>query len=223
MIECMTNHGAVEAGRVVLLRHGETEWALAGKHTGNTDVPLTAHGEQQAVEAGSLLTLLNLRDPVVISSPRERARRTADLAGLEVDRTWDALSEWDYGDYEGITSSEIHETVPHWTVWTHPCPGGESIGDIAVRVELVLSVVLPLLEGRDVVLVGHGHFSRALIAGWTEASITEGKRFALSPAAYSLLGFEHSFRQLIAHNVHPSILSAATDRSIGTDPAGGPR
>ncbi|WP_256987741.1 acid phosphatase [Rhodococcoides fascians] len=219
----MTNHGAVEAGRVVLLRHGETEWALAGKHTGNTDVPLTAHGEQQAVEAGSLLTLLNLRDPVVISSPRERARRTADLAGLEVDRTWDALSEWDYGDYEGITSSEIHETVPHWTVWTHPCPGGESIGDIAVRVELVLSVVLPLLEGRDVVLVGHGHFSRALIAGWTEASITEGKRFALSPAAYSLLGFEHSFRQLMAHNVHPSILSAATDRSIGTDPTGGPR
>lgn len=219
----MTNHGAVEAGRVVLLRHGETEWALAGKHTGNTDVPLTAHGEQQAVEAGSLLTLLNLRDPVVISSPRERARRTADLAGLEVDRTWDALSEWDYGDYEGITSSEIHETVPNWTVWTHPCPGGESIGDIAVRVELVLSVVLPLLEGRDVVLVGHGHFSRALIAGWTEASITEGKRFALSPAAYSLLGFEHSFRQLIAHNVHPSILSAATDRSTGTDPAGGPR
>ena len=206
----MTTHGGGEAGRVVLLRHGETGWALAGKHTGNTDVPLTSTGEQQAVDAGSLLQLLTLRDPLVISSPRERARRTADLAGLRIDRTWDALSEWDYGDYEGITSTEIHETVPHWTVWTHPCPGGESIGDIAARVELVLSVVLPVLGERDVVLVGHGHFSRALIAGWTEAPITEGKRFALSPAAYSLLGFEHSYRQLVAHNVHPSILTAAS-------------
>ncbi|MFI8566907.1 acid phosphatase [Rhodococcus sp. NPDC078407] len=211
----MTTHGGGEAGRVVLLRHGETEWALAGKHTGNTDVPLTSTGEQQAVDAGSLLQLLTLRDPLVISSPRERARRTADLAGLRIERTWDALSEWDYGDYEGITSTEIHETVPHWTVWTHPCPGGESIGDITARVELVLSVVLPVLVDRDVVLVGHGHFSRALIAGWTEASITEGKRFALSPAAYSLLGFEHSYRQLVAHNVHPSILTAASATTEG--------
>ncbi len=215
MIAVMTTHAAVDAGRVVLLRHGETEWALAGKHTGNTDVPLTSVGEQQAVDAGSLLRLLQLRDPLVISSPRERARRTAELAGLEVDRTWDALSEWDYGDYEGITSDEIHQTVPHWTVWTHPCPGGESISDIAVRVELVLSVVLPLLDSRDVVLVGHGHFSRALIAGWTEASVTEGKRFAMSPAAYSLLGFEHSFRQVVAHNVHPSILGAAAAATEG--------
>lgn len=208
MIEDMSMHSA--SGRVVLLRHGETEWALAGKHTGNTDVPLTSAGERQAIEAGSLLRLLDLRDPLVITSPRERARRTADLAGLQVDRTWDALSEWDYGEYEGISSEQIHKTVPHWTVWTHPCPGGESITDIATRVDLVLSAVLPPLNERDVVLVGHGHFSRALIAGWTRLPITEGKRFAMSPAAYSVLGFEHSFRQIVAHNVHPSILGAAT-------------
>lgn len=215
MMMFMTTHGGGEVGRVVLLRHGETEWARAGRHTGSTDVLLTSVGEQQAVDAGSMLQLLELRDPLVMSSPMQRARRTADLAGLHVDRAWDALSEWDYGDYEGITSTQIHETVPQWTVWTHPCPGGESIGDVAVRVELVLSVVLPLLTDRDVVLVGHGHFSRALVAGWIEAPITEGKRFALSPAAYSLLGFEHSFRQLVAHNVHPSILTAATTRQGG--------
>ncbi|WP_371829325.1 histidine phosphatase family protein [Rhodococcoides fascians] len=108
----------------------------------------------------------------------------------------------------GITSSEIHETVPHWTVWTHPCPGGESIGDIAVRVELVLSVVLPLLEGRDVVLVGHGHFSRALMPAGRKRPSPKGSA-SHCPRRLLTARFRASFRQL-SPQCSPSILSAAT-------------
>ncbi len=197
--------GTTASGRVVLLRHGQTEWATSGRHTGTTDVPLTDVGERQAAAAGELVGELGLRDPLIVSSPRTRALRTAQLAGLTVEREWDALSEWDYGDYEGKTSAEIQRTVPHWTVWTHPCPGGESVEQVGARADLVLSVILPALGERDVVLVGHGHFSRALLTRWLELPVSEGKRFALSPAAYSVLGFEHSFRQVVVHNIHPSV------------------
>jgi broad specificity phosphatase PhoE len=192
-------------GRVVLLRHGETEWATTGRHTGTTDVPLTTVGEEQAIAAGELLGELDLRDPLVLSSPRERAHRTAQLAGLEVDRSWDALTEWDYGDYEGMTTPEIQQNVPHWTVWTHPCPNGETIDEVGTRADLVLSVALSALPERDVILVGHGHFSRALLTRWIELPVSEGKRFAMSPAAHSVLGFEHSYRQIVVHNIHPSV------------------
>ncbi|QCB50694.1 acid phosphatase [Rhodococcus sp. PAMC28707] len=201
----MTISNSGTTGRVVLLRHGETEWATSGRHTGPTDVPLTAVGEQQAVAAGELIVELELREPLVLSSPRARAQRTAHLAGLTVDREWDALSEVDYGDYEGLTSPEIHATVPHWTVWTHPCPNGESIDDFGSRADLVLSVVLPVLVERDVILVGHGHFSRALLTRWLELPVAEGKRFAMAPGAYSVLGFDHSYRQLVVHNIDPSV------------------
>ncbi|WP_371829506.1 acid phosphatase [Rhodococcoides yunnanense] len=192
-------------GRVVLLRHGETEWARTGRHTGTTDVSLTAVGEEQAVAAGELVGELNLRNPLVLSSPRLRAQRTAHLAGLTVDREWDALAEWDYGDYEGLTSREIQQTVPHWTVWTHPCPNGETVDEIGARADLALSVALAALPEQDVVLVGHGHFSRALLTRWIQLPVAEGKRFAMSPAAYSVLGFEHSYRQISVHNIHPSV------------------
>lgn len=205
IIEAMTTDSSGDAGRVVLLRHGQTEWATTGRHTGNTDVPLTKVGEKQAVAAGELVGELELRSPLVLCSPRLRALRTAELAGLTVDREWDALTEWDYGDYEGMTTPEIVRTVPHWTVWTHPCPGGETIDQIGARADLVLSVILPALTERDVVLIGHGHFSRALLTRWLELPVPEGKRFAMSPAAYSVLGFEHSFRQVVVHNIHPSV------------------
>lgn len=201
----MTIGSGGDAGRVVLLRHGQTEWATTGRHTGATDVPLTPVGEKQAVAAGELVRELDLRSPLVISSPRLRALRTAELAGLTVDRSWDALAEWDYGDYEGLTTPEIQQTVPHWTVWTHPCPGGESIDEIGVRADLVLSIAQAALEERDVVLVGHGHFSRALLTRWLQLPVSEGKRFAMSPAAYSVLGFEHSYQQIVVHNIHPSV------------------
>lgn len=196
---------SADTGRIVLLRHGQTEWATSGRHTGRTDVPLTDTGERQAVAAGELIGELDLRTPLVVSSPRARAVRTAALAGLTVDREWDALSEWDYGDYEGLTTPEIRRSAPGWTVWTHPCPGGEGIDDVGARADLVLSVVLPMLPDRDVVLVGHGHFSRALLTRWLELPVSEGKRFALFPAAYSVLGTEHSFHQVVVHNIHPSV------------------
>ena len=187
--------------RIVLLRHGETEWARAGKHTGRTDIPLTDVGERQARTLGTALDALGLRNPLVIVSPRRRAQDTAQLAGLKIHRTWDALVEWDYGTYEGLTTPDIRTKVPDWTVWTHPCPRGEQAEQIHARCDLVLSVAHSQLPDRDVILVGHGHFSRALIARWADLPVSEGRRFALSPGAYSILGFEHGAQQLVTHNV----------------------
>ncbi len=201
----MTTSPSDGPGRVVLLRHGQTEWAMTGRHTGATDVALTGIGEQQAVAAGELVAELDLRDPLILSSPRRRALRTAELAGLAVDREWDALAEFDYGDYEGLTTPEIQRHVAHWTVWTHPCPNGETIDEVGSRADLVLSVSMSALADRDVVLIGHGHFSRALVTRWLELPVAEGRRFAMSPAAYSVLGFEHSYRQVVVHNTHPSV------------------
>jgi probable phosphoglycerate mutase len=187
--------------RIVLLRHGETEWARWGKHTGRTDVHLTELGEAQARRVGPAMDALELRDPLVIVSPRQRAQETAELAGLKIQRTWDALAEWDYGIYEGMTTPEIRQQVPDWTVWTHPCPRGEQAEQVHTRCDLVLSVAHSQLVDRDVILVGHGHVSRALIARWAELPISEGRRFAMSPGAYSVLGFEHGAQQVVSHNV----------------------
>jgi probable phosphoglycerate mutase len=190
--------------RLVLLRHGATEWSRAGRHTGRTDLPLTADGEAATRAVTPLLAALALRDPLVISSPRARARRTAELAGLTVDRVWDDLAEWDYGDYEGLTTGQIRERVPHWTVWTHPCPHGESADAVASRADTVLAVASSRLAERDVVLVGHGHFSRALISRWIDLPVLEGRRFAMSAGAFTVLGFEHETRTIHCHNVTPS-------------------
>jgi broad specificity phosphatase PhoE len=187
--------------RIALVRHGATEWALNGRHTGSTDIPLTAAGEEQARQAGHRIARLELRDPLVLTSPRSRATRTAELAGLDKATAWDALAEWDYGRYEGLTTPEIRESVPGWTVWSHPCPGGESAESVAARADMVLSTALSQLEERDVILVGHAHFSRALLARWAELPVTEGRRFAMDPAAISVLGFDHGVQQINTHNV----------------------
>ncbi|WP_246600155.1 acid phosphatase [Skermania piniformis] len=192
--------------QLVLLRHGQTDWSLSGRHTGTTDVPLTELGEKLATSLGAELADLGLHNPLVLTSPRIRAVRTAELAGLVIDRTWGDLVEWDYGDYEGLTTSQIRQTVPNWTVWTHPCPGGESHEAVQARADTVLSVLRPQLIDRDVVLVGHGHFSRALIARWLELPIVEGRRFVLSAPAYSALGVEHDTAALRCHNRHPAMI-----------------
>ena len=114
--------------RLILLRHGETEWSKLGKHTSRTELELTPRGREQAGAAAETLQQLRLDDPFVISSPRIRARTTAELAGLTVDEVNPLISEWDYGDYEGTTTVEIRQTVPNWLVWTHGCPGGETVG-----------------------------------------------------------------------------------------------
>jgi broad specificity phosphatase PhoE len=186
---------------VVLIRHGETEWSRSGQHTSRTDLPLTPAGERHAKALPALIASLGLRDPLVIASPRQRATRTAELAGLRVNHTWDALTEWDYGEYEGLTTEQIRKKVPGWTVWTHPCPGGESAQAVGARANRAIAVAEDQLAKRDVIFVGHGHFSRALLARWAELPVVEGRRFIMSAGAMSVLSFERDVRVIVSHNI----------------------
>lgn len=187
--------------RIFVLRHGETEWSSTGRHTGRTDVPLTGRGERLARAAGKTIADLRGDAPAtVLASPRQRARRTAELAGL-VPATEPLLAEWDYGDYEGRTTPEIRESVPEWTVWTHPCPGGESAAEVTARADELIARITAEPHRTDVVLSGHGHFSRVLIARWLGLPGTEGVRFALDPAGITVLGHERGVPQLERSNV----------------------
>ena len=191
---------------VYVLRHGETEWSATGRHTGCTDVPLTIAGEQQARLAGLVLSRLrgtNLPPALVLASPRSRALRTAELAGLEVDEVTDELAEWDYGDYEGLTTDEIQKHVPNWTVWTHPIPHGETAEHVGKRASHLLDRVCAALSSGDVILVGHGHFSRVLVARWVDMPASDGVRFGLDPAGTTVLGDERGERQVIRSNIPP--------------------
>lgn len=187
-----------------LLRHGQTEWSIKGRHTGRTDVPLTTAGESQARAAGLTLGSLRKGPALVLSSPRQRAMRTAELAGLMVDETTEDLSEWDYGDYEGVTTPEIRDTVPDWTLWTHPVPGGENPEQVGERADRLLARVREALAGTEVVLVGHGHFGRVLLARWIGLPATAGAHFALDPAGISVLGDERGEPQIQHLNIPPS-------------------
>jgi broad specificity phosphatase PhoE len=194
------------SGHLYLLRHGETAWSRSGQHTGRTDIPLTENGERRAADAGRMLAGLRAESapPVlVMSSPRSRALRTAELAGLTVTEVTEDLAEWDYGEYEGLSTPKIRETVPGWTVWTHPSPGGETAEQVAARAARVLARARAALADGDVVLVGHGHFSRVLVATWLELPPTQGVRFALDAAAISELGDERGVPQVRRLNVPP--------------------
>ncbi len=200
----MTDQTPPAAGmphRVVLLRHGQTKWSQSGQHTGRSDIPLTEDGRAQAKAVGPLIARLNLVEPYVLSSPRTRARDTAELAGLVVDATTEDLVEWDYGEYEGMTTEQIRTDVPGWTVWTHPCPGGETADAVQQRADDLLGRVVGYLAHRDVVLVGHGHFSRALLARWVALPVTAGIHFGMSPGGVAVLGHEHGQRQIAAMNL----------------------
>ncbi|WP_344419929.1 acid phosphatase [Amycolatopsis minnesotensis] len=186
-----------------LLRHGQTEWSVNGRHTGRTDIPLTAEGEDEARAAGETLAKLRHGPALVLTSPRARAVKTAALAGLDVHETTEQLAEWDYGDYEGITTDRIRETVPGWTVWTHPIPGGESAPEVAARADDVLAKARETLSDSDVVLVGHGHFSRVLIARWLGLPATAGVHFGLSSAGVSVLGDERGEPRIEHLNIPP--------------------
>ncbi|RUP30942.1 MAG: acid phosphatase [Mycolicibacterium sp.] len=192
--------------RLLLLRHGQTEWSRSGRHTGRTDLELTDEGLQQARSAASALAELKLDDPLVISSPRRRAVVTAELAGLDVAQTTELLAEWDYGDYEGLTTPQIREQVPDWLVWTHGCPGGESLADVSARADRAVALALEHMATRDVVFVGHGHFSRAVMTRWMELPVTDGIRISMAAASISVCGFEHGVRQLVALGLtgHPN-------------------
>lgn len=187
--------------RIFLLRHGETEWSVSGRHTGRTDLPLTDAGRVHATRLASLLARLQVDDPFVLSSPRQRALQTAQLAGLTVAATTDDLAEWDYGAFEGLTTTQIRREVPGWTVWTHACPDGESAQAVQHRADAVLRRAVRHPGVHDVVLVGHGHFSRALVARWVALPVGAGIHFGMSAGAVAVLGHEHGRRQISALNL----------------------
>jgi broad specificity phosphatase PhoE len=195
------------AREVVLLRHGATEWSASGRHTGRTDVPLTADGERQAALLRPRLAGLSIG--LVLASPLQRAQRTAELAGLTGIETDPDLMEWDYGAYEGLTSTQIGEQHSGWVLWRdgvaagdaeHP---GETSADVGHRVDRVIARALAALHDGDVVLVAHGHLLRVLAARWLGLAADAGAFFGLDTASYSALGFEHGLRVIRRWNVLP--------------------
>jgi len=174
---------------VYLARHGETAWSLSGQHTGRTDLPLTARGEQNARRLGERLREVPIAH--VLTSPLVRAARTCELAGFGGAATVDGdLVEWDYGQYEGRRTVEIEAERPGWLLFRDGCPGGESPEQVGVRADRVLARVRPL-EG-NVLLFSSGHFLRVLAARWLEMHPGSGRYFALSTASLSALGYEHA-------------------------------
>jgi broad specificity phosphatase PhoE len=180
---------AVEArgSEIVLVRHGETEWSRDGRHTGNTDIPLTDKGREQARLLGVVLRGKHFAS--VLTSPRRRASETCSLAGFGgVARECSDLVEWDYGAYEGRTTPDIRKEVPGWTIWTHDVPGGETAGAVGRRADRVID--LARAADGDVALFAHGHILRVLAARWCGLDAAGGRLLALDTATLSVLGYE---------------------------------
>lgn len=184
------------------VRHGRTEWSENGRHTSSTDLPLLETGIMRArALAGEL-------DPrhfgLILSSPLLRARQTAELAGFPLDRTeiCEDLREWEYGEYEGLTTPEIRQTDPEWSIWTHGAPGGETPEQVAERVDRVIERALAVPEG-DTIVFAHGHLLRVLGARWLGMPPAHGSLLMLYPATYSRLGHEHGRRAIETWNAEP--------------------
>ena len=174
--------------RILLIRHGQTEWSLSDQHTGRTDIALTDRGASDATGLRGILMVTVLVSPHVISSPRTRARRTAELADLPVDEVSELFAEWDYGDYEGLTRERIRaDHDPDWTIWSKGGRNGESVEDMLARVDAAIAHVDALLTTKDVVVVSHGHFSRSFIGRYLGWPITCGANIDLRPAGSALL------------------------------------
>jgi broad specificity phosphatase PhoE len=177
------------AEQIFLVRHGETEWSLTGQHTGRTDLPLTANGENRAAQLRERLQ--GIQFGTVLTSPLQRARRTCELAGFGAKaRLEPDLQEWDYGDYEGKTTAEIRRQHPGWNVFLDGCPGGESVEQISRRADRVVAG-LRAAEG-TVALFSHGHMLRVLAVRWIGLPVEAGRYFPLETASISILGYEHN-------------------------------
>lgn len=183
--------------RLYLLRHGETEWSKARKHTGRTDIPLTDRGREDARRLERALVDLDLS--LVLTSPLQRAAETCRLAGF-ADRAQSEpdLMEWDYGEYEGLTTPEIRRSVAGWNVFTHGCPGGEQPEEVARRADRVIARVREV-EG-DAALFGHGHLLRVVGARWLTFPPVEGRRFVLQTGTISVVGYEHDMPAILRWN-----------------------
>lgn len=195
-------------GNLILLRHGQTEWSVTGQHTGRTDIPLTAAGEAGAAKLEPMLA--GREFAAVFASPARRATRTAELAGIAANLKQDPdLWEWDYGGYEGITTSAIHQDRPGWSLWRdgvipgdreHP---GETVDEVGARADRVIGrAAAPLADG-DVALVAHGHVLRILTARWLRLPANGGRLFKLDTGTVSALGTEHGEPVILSWNVPP--------------------
>jgi len=173
--------------QVYLIRHGETDWTIANRHTGLTDLALTPRGEDESRDLAPWLRTVTFS--AVFCSPAQRARRTCALAGLAAAAVIDPdLGEWNYGDYEGLSTVEIQQGRPVWNLWHDGCPHGESPGEVTVRADVLLER-LHLLHGA-VALFSHGQFGSALAARWVGFPVEAGQHFAVGPASLSILGHE---------------------------------
>ncbi|MEJ1089166.1 histidine phosphatase family protein [Microbacterium sp. Mu-80] len=200
-------------GKLVLLRHGETEWSRTGRHTGLTDIPLTTHGEELARAAGELVRDYDFG--LVLSSPLQRAARTAELAGLdaEIDAR---LVEWDYGGYEGRTTKDIRAELGYnWSVFMHGVVRGETPGEtveeVAARASRVLTRVLPAMATGDVALVAHGHYLRILAAVFLRQAPRFGASLLLDAGSVSVLGFAREQPAILAWNHGPHLPMAPAE------------
>jgi len=189
------------AREIWLIRHGETQWSRSGQHTGRTDIPLTDRGREQARALVPLLTAQ--RFDAVLSSPMTRALETCRLAGLgDVVQQEPALREWDYGEYEGLTTPEIRTRAPGWTVWSGPVPRGESLEQIDARAKSLIDRLAGMMPAR-IALFSHAHFLRALTGCWVSDSAALGAHFALDTASISVLGFDREQRAVLRWNLVP--------------------
>ena len=178
--------------KIYLARHGETGWSLTGQHTGLTDLPLTERGERNARRLGKRLEGLVFAR--IFTSPLQRAARTCELTGFGTDAEVDPnLVEWNYGDYEGLRTAEIHLKNPDWQLFRDGCPNGESPGQVAARAEITVDG-LREVEG-DVLIFSSGHFLRALACRWLGLEPTAGRYFMLKTASLSVLGYENDLSQ----------------------------
>lgn len=181
---------------ITLVRHGETKWSIAGRHTGSTDLALTEAGRHRARQLGA--DLAGQAFSTVLCSPLRRARETCELAGYgERAVLSDELREWDYGDYEGLTTAEIRVRDPGWNLWRDGCPGGESPSQVAARADRALTV---MRSKGDVVVFAHGHILRVIAARWLNLDSAAGALFALAAGSVSVLGHEHENEVLVSWN-----------------------
>ena len=171
-----------------MVRHGQTEWSLSGQHTGRTEIPLTPHGEAEARLLAPWLQRVAFTR--VLTSPRQRAQRTCALAGLSGAEIEPDMAEWDYGDYEGIRSADIHKQRPGWDIFTDGCPGGESPAQVSARADRLIARLAAM--GGNVALFSHGHFGVVLAARWIGLPVAEGKHLLLSTASLNILGYNPS-------------------------------
>ncbi|MCP9774211.1 histidine phosphatase family protein [Cyanobium sp. WAJ14-Wanaka] len=197
-----------------LVRHGATAWALNGRHTGRTDLPLLPEGEEEARRLAPVLA--KQRFAAVLVSPLQRAQRTAELAGLgPLAQVCPDLQEWDYGTYEGITTATIRQSVPDWTIWSHGCPGGETMAAVAERCQRVIDLAQAIANAdanaagaadqashqpTKVALVAHGHILRSLAGTWLGLGVPGGALLTLATATLSVVGYERQQPAILRWN-----------------------